>query len=147
MCYISAGYSEKNMYIYIESEESEDQVISEQNWCILECAFPRYLEGQNCTSSTVFSCPRKVPRACMEGLEDGESSLPSPLEDLMPPVLEDFVDPGSVAKVEMWSWILHSITDLSFPGTNINIIRSIWMHDTGQWLLHSTWIFSLYILC
>ena len=64
----------------------------------------KYLEGQNWTSSTVSSCPWNTPLAWITGLSVGLSSDP-PL----------FVIPGCVAKVDIWSWILHKTTDLSFP--------------------------------
>lgn len=78
----------------------------------------KYLDGQNWTSSTVSSCPRYLPRAPIEGLSRGLSPFPPLLEaflELAPPEAVDFAEPGSAAKAETWSWMLHKTTDLSLP--------------------------------
>lgn len=68
----------------------------------------RYLDGQNCTSSTVSSCPWKTPRGPIE-----ESSAAFTTEPADPVNW-----PAPVASVETWSWMLHNTTDLSFPVRN-----------------------------
>lgn len=72
----------------------------------------QYLEGQNWTSSTVLSWPRKIPRGSTLGL-----SLSFAVFPLLPDAPgEDSVFEESPS-ADMWSWMLHHTTDLSFPIT------------------------------
>jgi len=62
-----------------------------------------YLVGQNCTSSTVSSCPLNVPLGPTDGLL-AFPSFPSPALDadlMLPPVAGDFAEFASVASVEI----------------------------------------------
>lgn len=64
------------------------------------------------------------------------SLLPPTLEACLafePPDPGDLADPGSDAKDEIWSWILHKITDLSFPAAKISPFRYI--KEVGRWFV------------
>lgn len=65
--------------------------------------FASYLVGQNCTSSTVSSCPLYMPRAPTEGLSAFPLVLSADLDAnlVLLPEEVDFAPPGSVANVEI----------------------------------------------
>jgi hypothetical protein len=66
-------------------------------------------EGQNWTSSTVLSCPWNIPLGSTLGLSFSFAVLTDCLLPDAPG--EDEESP----RADIWSWMLHKTTDLSFP--------------------------------
>lgn len=80
---------------------------------LMQIAKKEYLDGQNCTSSTVSSWPWYTPLGSTVGLSEF-FRLPD-LADGLPLGVDKARDFDDSAREEMWSCMLHKTTDLSFP--------------------------------